>query len=369
MKLTNKELNEYLFEVASGHIKMSRHPKNNNIAIFNYTDKTVYEKRWNRQTMTARGLIVDLKNFLILAQPFEKFPNYNSNEIEGYEDDLSWDEVDVVMEKMDGSLGITYMLDGEFQFSTRGSLDSDQSHMAKRIWSNKYKEAEAKLLKDYGKEQPTLLFEIIYPQNRVVVDYGSKTDLILIGVNYKGHDFSYNELEKFSTDYGLNLVKSFSLSLNEMLSKKETMSANEEGFIVRFKNGKRLKIKGTEYLNVHRIKHGMSIKAKYKAWSESKLSDYIMQLPEEFREELELFGAKLDNILLQKTSEVHFMYNEILSKIDKDDKSAFGKYVSQNCPADLKRHMFTLNSTPQDKSFLDDLRMQIYKNYAEYEAI
>src|SRR5690606_35962873 len=116
------------------------HPKNHDIVILNYTELTTFEKRWNKYTMSARGLILDLSHIIdtgkiyILAKPFDKFPNYGTNEIDGYEDDIDFNEIESVMEKMDGSLGISYFFDNEIHFATRGSFTSEQAIKAKEIW-------------------------------------------------------------------------------------------------------------------------------------------------------------------------------------------------------------------------------------------
>lgn len=371
--LTKEDYAEYVNQANQGYIKISKHPKDNNVVILNYTDKTVYEKHWNNYTMTARGLIIDLKSpedeeFVeVLAWPFEKFPNYASNEILGYEDDIDWNEVDAITEKLDGSLGISYVHKGKINFSTKGSLDSEQSKKALSIWKKKYAAVEKKYFELYGDIRPTLLFEIIYPSNRVVVDYGSTEDLILIGVKDRNKDYTYSEMKELSESLGLQLVKEINHTLEGLLTLKSTMSANEEGFIVRFNNGKRLKIKGDEYLSVHRIKYGMSAKAKYKAWQEGKLNEYIMQLPEEFRPELEFFGNQLDEQAMIILSTLMNQYTFISSIVDVKDKRAFGIYVSKNHSGKDSRHLFNINNGKTNEEVLTDIKKQIADNYTEYE--
>lgn len=373
--LTKEDYAEYTNQANQGYIKISKHPNDKNVVILNYTDKTVYEKHWNDYTMTARGLIIDLKSpeddeFVeVLAWPFEKFPNYASNEILGYEDDIDWNEVDAITEKLDGSLGISYVHKGKINFSTKGSLDSEQSKKALSIWEKKYAAAEKKYFDLYGDIRPTLLFEIIYPSNRVVVDYGSTEDLILIGVKDRSKDYTYSEMKELAESLGLQLVKEYNHTLEGLLTLKSTMSANEEGFIVRFNNGKRLKIKGDEYLSVHRIKYGMSAKAKYKAWQEGKLNEYIMQLPEEFRPELELFGNQLDEQAMITLSTLANQYTFISSLVDVKDKRAFGIYVSKNYSGKDSRHLFNINNGKTNEEVLTDIKKQITDNYTEYELM
>jgi RNA ligase len=80
-----------------------------------------------------------------------------------------------VTDKADGSLGILYPLpSGGWAMSTRGSFASEQAAHATQVLNERY-----------GDFQPapgvTTLVEIVYPQNRIVLDYAGMDDLILLG--------------------------------------------------------------------------------------------------------------------------------------------------------------------------------------------
>src|SRR5690606_23624256 len=79
-------------------------------------------------------------------------------------------------DKIDGSLGIQYRLpDGRQAIATRGSFTSDQAlHATKRL-----REAGWDIMPhDFAF---TWLWEIVYPGNRVVVDYGDRDELVYLG--------------------------------------------------------------------------------------------------------------------------------------------------------------------------------------------
>src|SRR5690606_13839661 len=142
----------------------------------------------------------------------------------------------------------------------------------------------------------TILAEIIYPQNRVVVDYKGLEDLVALGViNLTTmHDEPMFRVRAIADSLGMPTAKEYKYELHKLLEMKKTISANEEGWIVKFKNGKRLKIKGDEDLKVHRAVYGLSDKAKVKAWADDKIEELIMLIPEEFREEIENMQDGLD---------------------------------------------------------------------------
>ena len=64
---------------------------------------------------------------------------------------------------------------GGIRLATRGSLNSDQATVATDIWQQKYPGVR------FGHDV-TPLFEIVYPDNRIVTDYGDMRDLVLLAV-------------------------------------------------------------------------------------------------------------------------------------------------------------------------------------------
>lgn len=149
-------------------VMVQKHP-DADLFIYNYTNKAQYEKVWNEVTLQSRGLILD-GNLNFVARPFKKFFN-----LEEYPAQQIPDQPFDVYEKLDGSLGILYWINNVPYIATRGSFISDQALHATKILHNNYSYIFNKLDRDI-----TYLFEIIYPGNRIVVDYGLKDDLILL---------------------------------------------------------------------------------------------------------------------------------------------------------------------------------------------
>ena len=86
--------------IKDGYISKRKHPTKD-LWIYNYTNKTQWEKHWNDWTLRCRGLIMDEK-YNIIARPFEKF--FNLGEIDHDIPNLPFE----VTEKMDGSLIIWF---------------------------------------------------------------------------------------------------------------------------------------------------------------------------------------------------------------------------------------------------------------------
>lgn len=369
--MTLDEFNNYKNEADNGYITIREHPEDNNIVILNYTDLATYERRWNKYTMSARGLILDLTDvndngkIYILAKPFGKFFNYGENK--DYEKDIDFSDIESVTEKMDGSLGISYFFNGEIRFATRGSFNSDQAIKATEMWRNKY--ADKFNWIGYINFPYTMLVEIIYPQNRVVVDYKGMKDLVMLSITNLSimKDEPLSVVKNLASNLGMPVTKEYRYDLHKLLEMKKTISANEEGWIIKFGNGKRLKIKGDEYLKVHKAIYGLSDKAKVKAWAENTIDELIKSIPEEFREEIEELKRNLD-IQLKITKSIlstTYMHTKEYTNASKENRKDFAKMINQVINPEYRKFMFVMldnNDELPDKM----VREHIFKNYEHY---
>lgn len=368
--ITTEQYDKYLEEERNGFINIKPHPEDSNIVILNYTDATTYARHWSHETMSARGLILDLSGatnnkIYILAEPFGKF--FNIGENPDYEDGYQDWEVESIMEKMDGSLGISYFFNDHIRFATRGSFTSEQAIKATQIWNQRH--VSNHIMKIDALVPITYMVEIIYPENRIVVNYGQEEELVLIGVNYIGHkithnmDGHYENVLSEATTLGMRVPKNYQYSLQEMLEMRTTIPADEEGWVIKYTNGKRLKIKGEEYLNLHRLVYGLSTKAKYRAWSEGKLEEYIMKLPEEYRDELEQFRDYIEP-LKEAMLMLYQMHYESTLKNTENDKE-FAQYVKMNFDKMTQKYIFrakVVGHIPEEM-----VMYNMYKNYIEHE--
>jgi len=216
--------------VVDGWLRSQRHP-DADLWIYNYTEKTQYEKNWTPETLACRGLILD-ESGEVIARGFSKFFNYPSPEVMSIPQ-----EPFVITEKIDGSLGILYYLDGEPCIATRGNFVSEQAIEGTAM----IREHELERVQDV-----TPLFEIVYPENRIVVDYGDRRELTLLAAicNKTGADRS---LPCYS---GPLVARHDHLDVERLATEEE---GNREGFVVAFESGLRVKIKFAEYVRLHKI--------------------------------------------------------------------------------------------------------------------
>ena len=269
------------------HDGLNRHVEDRNIKrvvhgdleLFNYTVHAQFNARWDRFTLMARGLILDVVAERVVATPFPKFFNYGEAGIWGA--DQSDGEIRVST-KYDGSLGIVYRHGGCWNVATRGSFSSEQA-----VWAQEWLRENVALdrLNDYD----TYLFEIIYPQNRIVVPY-SFSGLVLLGhYDAEGQESMQSGLENIARETGVRVAEQRGFtSAEDLLTLAEALPGTEEGWVIRFGNGHRLKIKGAEYCRIHRLTANTTPLA---IWAMMHAGDDLnavrQELPEEHRRDFD----------------------------------------------------------------------------------
>jgi RNA ligase len=251
---------------------------------FSYTQECNSKppSEWNLFEQISRGLILEERTGRIVALPFDKFWNWGQVPVESYP------IIEEVTEKMDGSLGILFWHKGKPRIATRGSFESDQA-----LWATEWLNTHTNMAGFDPKV--TLLFEIIYPENRVVVDYGDRRGLTLIGARtIWGDDWRVSGLGHIASSYGFDLPRVYDFSMIEdILKRAKELDGNEEGFVVRLQDGSRYKIKGDAYLELHRFVSHFSFKRVAEAFRDGQLGELRGVCPENYKGLLAQFESDI----------------------------------------------------------------------------
>lgn len=251
--------------------------------IWNYGPKTQFDRFWTPETRMCRGLITDLEG-KVLYRPFPKFFSLGDPVA-----DEPPDEPFVVYEKLDGSLGIQYRDGDTWAIATRGSFGSGQAGVATHIFREKYGHLDFR-------EDRTYLWEIIFPENRIVVDYGERRDLILLAVidtaTGRDDDAEVMRLE----DAGVPVAETYETpeDIEDLVFTDDGDDENREGYVCRFDSGLRLKIKFTRYAFVHRLLTGISPKFIWEQLRDGKdLAPLLERAPDGFARWIEMHATTL----------------------------------------------------------------------------
>lgn len=321
MKLNRTEI---LRLIEEGYLMTNKHPEYP-LEILNYTRKTQFEREWNEYTLLSRGLIIDAMSDVI-ALPFKKFFNYE--EIVGHPTypNVSINQYEIY-DKMDGSLGIIFYYDGIWHIATRGSFTSDQAKRGKEILKKH----------DLFRLNPdnTYLVEIIYPENRIVVNYNGAEKLVLLGIMNRetGYDYTYDEmLEKVAIEWpSVDVVKRYD-SVDDINLLKARNFENEEGYVMRLRGSNfRMKCKFEDYCRLHSIITNISTKDIWACLRDGRdINELINNTPDEFdnwvRDQITLLNEQFRDIEYKERARVQLI-KELM--VDPTSKKEFAEIINR----------------------------------------
>ena len=313
------------------------------LSIANYSELAQFDRAWNEVTLNCRGLIYDTETLEVVARGFKKFFN--------------WDDSSqpfpptgpcLRMPKMDGSLGIMYYhpKDG-IKIATRGSFTSDQAIKATEMALETLRQ-NPDLYCPVG-DGYTPLFEIIYPENRIVVDYGQEEKLVLLDVidNATGKA----DLAEFDMFTWPHKVEKLSLP-----GFQDTMASDipqgEEGFVFYWpQKDFRVKMKAAEYIEIHRMIFGLNARSVWQRMGDGETVEEIAEkLPDEFHPWVKDIGGDLIKKQNRIFSDVLKEFGEALRSYkaeDPSDKRAERKAFAERVKASpLKSYLFLFFDNP-----------------------
>ena len=361
MKFDLEILNQY---VKDGWVERNDHPSLP-ISIYNYSRKTQYEGKWDDITLKTRGLVLDTEGNVI-AKSFDKFFNYEELVGNKWVESKIPNEPFEVFEKMDGSLGILFNYNDEWILATKGSFTSDQAIRGIEILK-KYR--YEKLIKGF-----TYLFEIIYPENRIVCEYDFE-DLILLAVvdNKDGYELRIHDdnihlegirFRNLYNNLGFKVVKKYD-GVRDYSELKSKISQNAEGFVIKFESGLRMKIKGEEYVRLHKILTELST---YDIWEHLKNGKDVMELVERVPDEFDKWVKEQVRALKYGHFAIsgycgkahdYFRYGKYNDVDPEPSKKEFAEHLKKVVDPNLHAIMFAMWDGKTDKA--DELIWKLIK--------
>lgn len=304
--LTKSNIEKY---IDKGYVRSQTHsilP----LTIYCYTNGCQYDDAWDGVTEMCRGLVIDDKDNII-ARPLRKFHNWER-----------YNELNTVpsgnfttFEKLDGSMIQVFNYNGNWVISSKGSFESPHAVKASQILSKIGHINE--LDPDYN-----YVFELITPEHRIVVDYGNKEDLVLLAIinNKTGNEKDINDYSHlFTLPRVFDYKDSFDLY-------KQSIPSEEEGYVIKFDCGERMKIKGSHYLFLHKIITNCTYRDIWRLLKNNdNILTFIERLPDEW---IEWFSNKVGKLIVS--------YKRIEGEVKRDFQHGIEqglyKYSTSNHP-------------------------------------
>lgn len=272
------------------------------LAILNYSKLAQFDEKlvWNNEMNLSRGLIYNTDTMEVVAVPFRKFWNISdSRHPETMPENLP-NEIPLFLEKLDGSLGILFEWDNLNHVATRGSFHSDQA-----VWATNWLRTTHPNLQ--LPKEGTILAEILYKQNKIVIDYDFE-GLVVIGAINKAttKEMNRDDLKVYCRVMELNIVQEYKKSLNTCLSEDEK---NREGYVLTYPStGIKVKVKFETYCQLHKILTNLNAHSIWELLRDEKsqtISDWLKDenMPDTFKKWVKtvwfsLIG-KFENILTE----------------------------------------------------------------------
>ncbi len=228
---------------------------------------------------------------LILARPLSKFFN-----LEQIKTTLPWDKPLEITTKLDGSC----IIHSNDITVTRGSFTSTQAQWSKELLSEYNASFDPNI---------TYIFELLHPENRIVCFYGNEKKLVLLAMIETATG------KELPLDYnlGIEVVQFHHLeNISDGSELRALEKTNEEGFVVKFYDNTRIKIKFAEYCRLHRIVTGTSSKSIWSALRNGdSLNELLENIPDEFNQFVKTTIKELEHKYDEIEKEALVLYDKV----------------------------------------------------------
>lgn len=234
--------------------------------MFNYRLPS-YTDFQNPSALEARGIMFEIDSngspVELASLPMFKFFNIYENPSVM---ELNLELVERIEVKADGSLISTYMDKGNIYLKTKGSLISEQAICAQN-WIQKPEHSDMwNTVQHLTYEGYTVNMEWTSPLNRIVLPYQDEK-LFILNVRNNQTGAIYSSIETLQNICSINVshLKSYwidnipldKVNKQEFVQQIDNMQGIE-GYIVKFSDGKWVKVKTTQYRELHKTKDSIN---------------------------------------------------------------------------------------------------------------
>lgn len=335
--------------------KLLRYDDRGDLRIYSYVNHC---KIWNDITLNSRGIIYNRHTGEVVAQPFPKFFNMNQRR-ETQERNLPWKNGFRIFQKYDGWFGILYRDNGQHRISTKGSFKSIGA-----LWATEF-------LKRYDltelPDEVTLLFELICPATRIIVDYGDREDLVLLAAynRHTGEEYDWEQVEMWGKKFGFTIVESYDQHwLGYCRGQIKTVPGTElEGFVIRFTNGLRIKIKSEDYFRRSHLLAGLTPLKIWATMINGKVSEELWKyVDKENHDLLRKISESLESKYFAIGQEISLQFAAISEIADRKTFAIMAKQMSHT-PALFAIFDALLQYCGTPAGFVNDYIMKLIRPY------
>ncbi len=288
-----------VFSLLSLLVKSVSYAQYSHYVLVKYAS-TIFTIGWTALSLSSRGKVLDLDTHQIVAYPFDKF--FNLNESPTITTDIANDllqqatSIDVT-EKKDGTAIVITNTGEEVLIHTCGGWDSEYTAKSRQLLETKYRDFYEHIPTGY-----TFVFELIHPDNQIVVDYGTEEGLFLLAVRnlQTGILENHDRLVSLSNQFALPLptIYPFSSLADFLLRRTETLDKVLEGWVFHITTPTQdvmFKLKYEQYVTFHKARSSIDEKTIYTALHDNTWDDFYSLLTPSQQEEANLILDAIQN--------------------------------------------------------------------------
>lgn len=317
------------------------------LAVAKYTREyptLAFNQLWDPYAAWARGLVYDLtdpENPQIVGMPFAKFFNYMENPQRVPDPQAT---IIDISEKADGSLGTAFFWKGQWWMASSGAVNSPQAEKGTAM-------LRAKPWLKNLQEDCNYIFEIIYPENQIILDYGDMEDLILLGARYvhprplpmMTAKTAFNLIgdDRVRVVKNYNHIKLKSDQISNFVNWTQS-SKLVEGVIVTYSDGTKFKFKSEQYVKLHVLKRSITFNSTFQAIREGTYQDYLSVVPEEFRPIVDGWNDEVQDKISRLLTWADVWWQYVKSNGHSTPGKDLALFLTQNVPAPVRKYMFNI---------------------------
>lgn len=245
-----------------------------NISSFNFTPVAFYEKKWNEQTIKARGLYIDTEECKVFCRGYEKFFNINEREetqMDVLQHTLKFPVACYVKENGFFGLVSWNKYTDDLFITSKSDPEGPFAEYLRSMIYEKFPKDKLDDMKIYLKEHDvTFVFECCDMKNDPHIIEYPESKLVLLDIIYNTLDFEkydYEDMAHVGRELGLTIKKqAYELSTwqefydwrEEVLEEGyEYKNDKIEGFVIEDSNGYMVKLK-LAYYNFWKFMRGIA---------------------------------------------------------------------------------------------------------------
>lgn len=237
---------------------------NENFSVWTHPDRpwllvkpTGVKQKWKKDELWWRSMVVS-PDGTVLSAALPKFKNLgeNAEDSADFEKALASTEDVLFTNKIDGSLAIRSVINGEVVWRTRGTFGTEDNQMLRDIQKLASQHGEVLTSPRYGVGE-SWHFEFCHPDHQVILPVHEPSLTLISGVCHETLQLKKHwDLRTLAGNIGCPVVElhELPLAVDDLIAVVNDFKGRE-GIVARFDKEQRyIKIKGAEYLAQHRLR-------------------------------------------------------------------------------------------------------------------